>query len=401
MGRVVPVVLSPTSRARPTAPSRSAACAPSASAPDEPFCKFIQHFSQVRNKIPRAYDPKVIAPFSTGVTDVTMREKLAVHDELDTVVELFDHANKSAKAGEGRLFAYNDPHVDLDVAKPKGRDSERKGSAVLAAEPEWKRGCDRDEAKDDCPFCVYHNMHSHATEDCHELKLLCDERQEKRGGRNDRGPRRSGHRGYQEHGTVAFILGGAQAPPSNRHFKQFSREVNAGLPEPADAKPLKWLQYGITFDHTDHPKSTKSVGTIPLLCTPIINNVAVTKTLIHGSAGLNVISVETSEQLHVPYKRLMPTRPFSGITDGSTMPLGQVRLAVTFSSRKNYHTELIDCNVAHIGLPYNTILGYPALAKFMAVTHHAYNTVKMLGCSGIIAICCDEKDAMRTLEHAC
>lgn len=142
------------------------------------------------------------------------------------------------------------------------------------------------------------------------------------------------------------------------------------------------------------------MGTIPLLCTPTINNVAVTKTLIDGGAGLSVLSIETFEKLQVPYERLMPTRPFSGVTDGSTLPLGQVCLPVTFGTRKNYCTELIDFDVAHIDLPYNAILGYPALAKFMAVTHHAYNTVKLPGCSGTITICCDEKDAMRILEHA-
>ena len=58
------------------------------------------------------------------------------------------------------------------------------------------------------------------------------------------------------------------------------------------------------------------------------------------------------------------------MTDGSTTPIGQVRLPVTFGQRNNYHTELIDFDVAHIRIPYNAILGYPALAKFMAVTHH-------------------------------
>ena len=61
------------------------------------------------------------------------------------------------------------------------------------------------------------------------------------------------------------------------------------------------------------------------------------------------------------------------MTDGSTTPIGQVRLPVTFGERKNYHTELIDFDVAHIHLSYNAILGYTALAKFMAVTHHVYN----------------------------
>jgi hypothetical protein len=45
----------------------------------------------------------------------------------------------------------------------------------------------------------------------------------------------------------------------------------------------------------------------------------------------------------------------------------------------SYRTEHIDFNVAYINLPYNAILGYPALARFMAATHHAYNVVKMSG----------------------
>ena len=59
------------------------------------------------------------------------------------------------------------------------------------------------------------------------------------------------------------------------------------------------------------------------------------------------------------------------MTAGSTHLIGQVCLPVTFGERNNYHTELIDFGVADIRLPYNAILGYPALAKFMAATHTA------------------------------
>ena len=104
-----------------------------------------------------------------------------------------------------------------------------------------------------------------------------------------------------------------------------------------------------------------------MLSSPIISNVVVTRTLIDGGAGLNVLSMETFNNLQVPYNQLQPTKPFSGVTDGSTVPIGQVRLPVTFGACDNYRTELIDFDVAHIRLPYNAILGYPALAKFMAV----------------------------------
>jgi hypothetical protein len=42
--------------------------------------------------------------------------------------------------------------------------------------------------------------------------------------------------GYQEpRGFAACLLGGAQAPLSNRHFKQLSREIAAASPMPATA----------------------------------------------------------------------------------------------------------------------------------------------------------------------
>ena len=80
--------------------------------------------------------------------------------------------------------------------------------------------------------------------------------------------------------------------------------------------------------------------------------------------------------------------------------MGQVRLPVTFGDRDNYHTELIDFDVAHIRLPYNAILGYPALAKFMAVTHHGYNVLKMPGGGEIITVPYEEKDVVCSLERA-
>ena len=131
-----------------------------------------------------------------------------------------------------------------------------------------------------------------------------------------------------------------------------------------------------------------------MLCSPVNSNVQVTKTLIDGGVGLNVLSIETFDSLQVPYDQLQPTKPFSGVTDGSTTLIGQVCLPVTFGECNNYRTELIDFDVAYIHLPYNAILGYPALAKFVAVTHHGYNVLKMPGSGGIITVPYEEKDAV-------
>ena len=136
-----------------------------------------------------------------------------------------------------------------------------------------------------------------------------------------------------------------------------------------------------------------------MLCSPLISNVQVTKTLIDGGTRLNVLPIDTFDNLQVPYDQLQPTKPFSGVTDGFTTPIGQVRLPVTFEERNNYRTELIDFDVAYSHLPYNAILGNPALAKFMAVTHHGYNVLKMPGSGGIITVPCEERDAVCSLER--
>jgi hypothetical protein len=141
------------------------------------------------------------------------------------------------------------------------------------------------------------------------------------------------------------------------------------------------------------------MGTIPLLCTPTINNIAINRTLIDGGAGLNIISIEVFEKMQVPYHRLMPTRPFFRVTEGSTTPIGQVRLPVTFSTRDNYRTESLDFDVAYIALPYNAILGYPALARFMAATHHGFNVLKIPSANGTITMRCNKKDALCSVEH--
>ena len=131
-----------------------------------------------------------------------------------------------------------------------------------------------------------------------------------------------------------------------------------------------------------------------MLRTPTVCHVKITRTLIYGGAGLNVLSTEAFGLLHVPHIRVRPSKAFSGVGDGSTRPLGQIRLPVTFGTCENYCTELIDFDIAKIDLPYNAILGYPALAKFMAATHPAYNLIKMPGSNGVLTMAGDTKDAL-------
>ena len=104
--------------------------------PGEPLRKFIQRFSQVRHKIPKASDAAIVSAFTSGVTDMKMRKKLSVRDELDSAMELFILTDRCTKVKEGCLFLHNDPDTDPSAVKSKGKEPECKGLAVLVAEPD-------------------------------------------------------------------------------------------------------------------------------------------------------------------------------------------------------------------------------------------------------------------------
>ena len=101
----------------------------------------------------------------------------------------------------------------------------------------------------------------------------------------------------------------------------------------------------------------------------------------------------------MPSRHLKPSLPFYGVTPGHTLPLGKVELPVTFRSRDNFRTENVVFDVAEVPLPYNTILGRSALARFMVVTHYAYLTVKMPGPAGPISVPAEIGNAISCTEQ--
>ena len=73
--------------------------------------------------------------------------------------------------------------------------------------------------------------------------------------------------------------------------------MNAVLPKLEATRPLRWSQCPITFNSADQQKCAATAGALPMLCSPVISNVQVTKALIDGGAGLNVLSVKTFDSL--------------------------------------------------------------------------------------------------------
>ena len=130
------------------------------------------------------------------------------------------------------------------------------------------------------------------------------------------------------------------------------------------------------------------------MVSPMICNLKVNKMLVDGGAGLNLILPVVIKRLQILDEDLEETGTFQGVNPGRSQPKGKVILPMTFGGELNYRTERIIFDVAEIPLPYNGILGRSALAKFMAASHYAYNTLKMPGLMTIITVPSDKKDAL-------
>jgi hypothetical protein len=159
--------------------------------------------------------------------------------------------------------------------------------------------------------------------------------------------------------------------------------------EPAAPRPLRWSEVPISFSHDDQWTSFSEPGKFPLVLDPVVAEAKLTKVLIDGGSGLNLIFASTLRKMVLDFKdMLVPSKsPFYGIVPGNTAhPLGTVVLPVTFSTRENYRTEFIKFDVANFEFSYHAILGHLALAKFMAVPHYVYLLLKMPGLSGVLTL---------------
>jgi hypothetical protein len=70
----------------------------------------------------------------------------------------------------------------------------------------------------------------------------------------------------------------------------------------------------------------------------------------------------------------------------SVTPRGCISLPVTFRTAENFRTESVLFDVAKVSLPFNAILGRPALYQFMAVAHYGYLVLKMPSPNGVLKI---------------
>jgi len=191
--------------------------------------------------------------------------------------------------------------------------------------------------------------------------------------------------GFQQPANRVNMIYGGDSSLSKRNQKLVWREILKM--EPAVQKPLRQSETPITFSREDQWTSFSEPGKFPLILDPVVAGSILTRVLIDGGNGLNLIFMSTITKmgLNISDKLKLSKAPFYGIVPGNaSFPVGTVVLPVTFGTPDNYRIELIKFEVVDFESSYHAILGRPALAKFMAVPHYIYLLLKMPGKTGVL-----------------
>jgi hypothetical protein len=193
------------------------------------------------------------------------------------------------------------------------------------------------------------------------------------------------------------MYGGSWELVSRRSVKTLRREVLSAVPGIPKAAPhQRWRGTTISFGALDCPDNMAGAGVLPLITAPIVANMRLHHALIDGGAGLNVSSHAVFRQLQIPGSRL--GAPFSGVGQQPVYPLESITLPVTFGTEENIRTENVQFDVSEVNLPFNAIIGRPALYRFMAIAHYGYLVLKMPSPAGVLTMRGDQTAALEAVE---
>jgi hypothetical protein len=108
--------------------------------------------------------------------------------------------------------------------------------------------------------------------------------------------------GFPEVHNAFMIFGGPSACLTAWQQKREHQEVF--LVKVATPRYLDWSREAITFDRDDHPDHVSNPGQYPLVVDPIIGNTRLSKVLMDGGSGLNILYANTLELLEIDRSRL-------------------------------------------------------------------------------------------------
>jgi hypothetical protein len=368
--------------------------------PGESLREYIQRFSMQRTELPNITDSDVIGAFLVGTTCRDLVSKLG-RKTPTKASELMDIATKFASGQEVVEVIFRkdkqpqgrqkEDAPEASVQRGSKKMAKRKAQAkrdavdadlVAAAEHRNPRkppgGVNTFEKmlKESCPY--HRGPVKHTLEECDMLRRYFIKAGPSAEGGKDQGNNKKGGNKEEEFPEVRdcfMIYGELVANASARHRKQERREVCSV--KVAAPVYLDWSDKPIIFDQGDHSDYVPSPGRYPL-----------TKVLMDGGSNLNIIYAETLGLLGIDLSMIRAgAAPFHGIVPGKrVLPLGQLDLPVCFGTPSNFRRETLTFEVVGFRGTYNTVLGRPCYAKFMAVPNYTYLKLKMPGPNGTITV---------------
>ena len=135
---------------------------------------------------------------------------------------------------------------------------------------------------------------------------------------------------------------------------------------------------------------------------PIIDGYHLTHVLMDGGSSLNLIYEDTVRRMGIdPYRISQSNTTFEGVIPGvEAYGRGSVVLEVTFGSPGNSRSEELLFTIAPFQSGYHALLGRTAFARFNALPHYGYLTLKMPGPRSVITVSGITECSLRIEEYA-
>ena len=121
---------------------------------------------------------------------------------------------------------------------------------------------------------------------------------------------------------------------------------------------------------------------------PIIDGYHLTHVLMDGGSSLNLIYEDTVRRMGIDSSRISKVNTtFEGVIPGvEAYSQGSVILEVTYGSLGNSRSEELLFIIAPFQSDYHAVLGRTAFARFNALPHYGYLTLKMPGPRVVITV---------------
>jgi hypothetical protein len=275
---------------------------------------YTRRFFDARTTITNISEDNIIDCFYNGITDPGIYRDFG-RNRPKTVAGLRDMMHDWSEQEEkmrerfprrqdSNLQRQNDNHNDKGQRDFSGPPRKRKPDDVIAAVDRPSRGKKSTTQEEFEKLlqkkCPWHPGANHAAIDCYHLRRMFSN---SGGGKKNKKPtdKEPMDDDQEDHGrnpkfqdaskVVNIIFGGDEDFGSRRNQKLLLREILSN--EPAVPRPLRWSEVPISLSRDDQWMSFSEPGKFPLVLDPVVAEVKLTKVLIDGGSGLNIIFVST------------------------------------------------------------------------------------------------------------